>query len=106
MSVLAPVVAGRTTWAKVSDGLFVASRTGEYVGYVESTAAGHFVGFDFRSTPVGRYSTLAEAQRAVTGVHASPASPRVQSLWQTAAVCSGVIALGALTAAVLTTPVV
>lgn len=113
MSIIAPASPGRVTWARVSEGFFVASRAGDYVGCVESTPAGHFVGFDSRSTPVGRYMSLAEAQRAVFGAHAArpeagaePRSPRAQALWQTAATVSGVVALGALATAVLTTPLV
>lgn len=115
MSVLALASAptGRVTWAAVSDGFYVASRVGDYVGCVECTPDGHFVGFDFRSTPVGRYASLGEAQRAVGGAHGarpllpSPEpSPRAQALWQTAAAISGVVALGALATAVLTTPLV
>jgi len=112
MSLLTPATTERITWARVSDGFFVGSRSGDYVGCVERTPDGHFVGFDFRSTPVGRYASLPEAQRAVGGARASrPSSPpepsaRTQALWQGAASISGMIALGALAAAVLTTPLV
>lgn len=113
MSIIAPASPGRVTWASVSEGFFVASRAGDYVGCVECTPDGHFVGFDSRSTPVGRYADLAEAQRAVFRAHAAAPlraapepSPRAQALWQTAAAVSGVVALGALATAILTTPLV
>jgi len=112
MSLLAPAATERVTWARVSEGFFVGSRSGDYVGCVERTPDGNFVGFDFRSTPVGRYASLAEAQRAVGGAQAtrpltSPEpSARTQMLWQGAASISGVLALGALAAAVLTTPLI
>ena len=112
MSIIAPASPGRVTWARVSEGFFVASRAGDYVGCVEATPDGHFVGFDSRSTPVGRYVSLAEAQRAVFTAHAVrpesgvESSPRAQVLWQTAATVSGVVALGALATAVLTTPMI
>lgn len=53
------------TWSKVDTDFYVASRAGEYVGSVDGTADGHFIGFDATSTPIGRYSELKEAQRAV-----------------------------------------
>lgn len=53
------------TWSKVDTDFYVASRAGEYVGSVDSTADGHFIGFDATSTPIGRYVDLKEAQRAV-----------------------------------------
>ncbi|MBF4562205.1 peptide ABC transporter permease [Microbacterium sp. VKM Ac-2870] len=113
MSILATASTTRVTWANVSDGFSVASRAGDYVGCVESTPDGHFVGFDFRSTPVGRYATLAEAQRSVGAAHgkrpvldAPPHSPRAEAMWQTAATLTGAVALGVLATAVLTTPIV
>ncbi|MEU1972609.1 peptide ABC transporter permease [Microbacterium sp. NPDC019599] len=54
----------RVTWAQPEGGFYVASRAGEFVGYVDTTADGHFIAFDGRSTPVGRYARLAEAKRA------------------------------------------
>ncbi|KXC05703.1 hypothetical protein [Microbacterium hominis] len=115
MSVLALASAptGRVTWAAVSDGFYVASRVGDYVGCVECTPDGHFVGFDFRSTPVGRYASLGEAQRAVGGAHearplAAEEKRSKSRRWPglTAVGIGGVVALGALATAVLTTPLV
>lgn len=53
------------TWSKVDTDFYVASRAGEYVGSVDGTVDGHFIGFDATSTPIGRYADLKEAQRAV-----------------------------------------
>lgn len=58
-------VLNRPTWAQPASGLYVASRAGEFVGYIDTTADGHYIAFDGRSTPVGRYVVLAEAKRAV-----------------------------------------
>ncbi len=60
-----PGAAGRITWARVDEGFHVASRAGAYVGFAERTESGDFLGFDGRSTRVGRFATLAQAQRAV-----------------------------------------
>jgi hypothetical protein len=53
------------TVAKVDSGLYVASREGEYHGYIDTTADGHFVAFNGHSEPVGRYTTLAAATAAL-----------------------------------------
>jgi hypothetical protein len=57
---------GRLTWRRVESHLHVASRDGEFAGFVEENADGTFVAFDQLSTPVGRYTTLARAQHALT----------------------------------------
>lgn len=108
-SVLPPRTAtAHVTWAAVEPGFHVASRAGEYVGYAERTADGHFVGFDGRSTPVGRYISLAEAQSAVETAPANEEdpvlSPRVEGAFQAAAALSGVVAIGTFAAAVFTLP--
>jgi hypothetical protein len=97
----------RVTWARVESG-FHGLAGGEYVGYAERTRDGHFVGFDGRSTPVGRYPTLAAAQRAVETAPAASEpmmSPRAEAGFHLAATISGMVALGAFVAAVLTLPV-
>lgn len=100
----------RVTWAAVEEGFHVASRSGEYVGYVERTGDGHHVGFDGCSTPVGRYATLGDAQRAVESAPVNEGeptlSPRAQGAFQAAAALSGVVAIGTLAAAVFTLPIV
>ncbi|GAA5031518.1 peptide ABC transporter permease [Microbacterium fluvii] len=58
----------RATWARVDSGLYVASREGEFVGYVDTAPGGSYIAFDGHSTPVGRYDDLRAAQRAVTSV--------------------------------------
>ena len=90
------------TWAQVDEGLHVGSRAGEFIGYIDVTGDGHHVAFDGRSTPVGRYATLREAQRAVTGV-ARRARPRRSAALveaaQTLATASGLVATALLVTA-------
>lgn len=107
MTSVLPALRERVSWSTVEDGFHVGSRSGEFVGYAERTPDGHFIGFDGRSTPVGRYSSLDEAQRAVEDapVNAPPSmSPRVESALHAAASVSGVVAIGALAVAVMTLP--
>lgn len=99
------LVPARPTWARVDTDFYVASRDGEFVGYVDRAADGTYIAFDGRSTPVGRYDDLRDAQRAAEGV-TSPAQARkrrrvTRALQKTAAV-TGVVAGGvALTAGAL-----
>lgn len=91
-----------TTWAKVDTGFHVASRAGAFVGSVDENADGTFVACDSRSTPIGRYATLRDAQRAVDDVArgvtwARPARP--VRIAQSLAVFCGVIAAGLLAGA-------
>lgn len=97
----------RATWARVDAGFHVASRAGEFLGYVDRSADGSYLAFDGRSTPVGRYDTLRDAQRAVITTDAVTATTRRGSVlsrrsrraFERAAVVSGVVAGGlALTA--------
>lgn len=93
----------RATWARVDAGFHVASRDGEFLGYVDRAADGSYLAFDGRSTPVGRYDSLRDAQRAVITVPAvQPASPRrvrARRAFERAAAITGVVAGGmALTA--------
>ena len=97
----------RATWARVDAGFQVASREGEFLGYVDRSADGSYLAFDGRSTPVGRYESLRAAQRAVISVDdrlsttraPRTLSPRSRRAFQRAAVVSGVVAGGlALTA--------
>lgn len=107
MSTVAALRATRPTWARVDAGFHVASRDGEFLGYVDRSADGSYLAFDGRSTPVGRYESLRAAQRAVISVDDRTApsreprslSPRSRRAFQRAAVVSGVVAGGlALTA--------
>ncbi|WP_454129268.1 peptide ABC transporter permease [Microbacterium aurum] len=100
----ARVERGRVTWVRVEDGFHVASRAGEFVGFAERTADGHIVGFDSRSTPIGRYETLAEAQRAVATAPAAataepPMSRRAEGAFQAAATVAGMVAVVTLATA-------
>ncbi|WEK14889.1 MAG: peptide ABC transporter permease [Candidatus Microbacterium phytovorans] len=102
-SPLLELVSTRATWARVESGFHVASRDGEFVGYVDQARDGSFLAFDGRSTPVGRYDTLKEAQRAVLSVPTTPVPDEGQrrrlSVLHRVAVVAGVVAGGvALTA--------
>jgi hypothetical protein len=55
-------------WNEVQPGFRVGTRDGEYLGFIESTAYGTFVAVDGHSTPVGRYDSLRQAQRALLEV--------------------------------------
>lgn len=101
MSIAIELMPARPTWARVDSGFHVASRDGEFLGYVDAAADGSFLAFDGRSTPVGRYDSLREAQRAVLTVPApvDPRARRRQRTLQKVAAVSGVVAGGlALTA--------
>lgn len=107
MSIVLPSLRERVSWATVEDGFHVGSRSGEFVGYAERTPDGHYVGFDGRSTPVGRYETLDEARQAVEDApdNAAPVmSERAENAFHAAASISGVVAIGALAVAVMTLP--
>lgn len=60
-----PLVAHAVRWAEVKPGFRVGTRDGKHLGFIESTAHGTFVAVDGFSTPVGRYFSLREAQRAL-----------------------------------------
>ena len=64
-----PLVLGHAVrWDEVEPGFRVGTRDGEYLGFIESTAHGTFVAVDGFSTPVGRYYSLREAQRALVQI--------------------------------------
>jgi len=97
----------RLTWMRVEDGFYVASRAGEYVGFAERTTDGHFLGFDSRSTPIGRYADLKEAQRAVATApveQVRPESPALGAALHATAAATGLIAIATLATALLTLP--
>ncbi|MFS0853028.1 hypothetical protein [Microbacterium sp. 179-I 3D4 NHS] len=60
-------------WACVEDGFHVGSRGGDFLGYVDRQADGHYLAFDARSQVIGAFLALNEATGAV--VAASPARP-------------------------------
>lgn len=64
-SSIRPFVGRAVRWEEVESGLQVATRRGEYLGLIETTARGTFVAVDGLSTPVGRYYTLRQARRAL-----------------------------------------
>lgn len=102
-------IAGMTgpTWAHVDDGLHVVSRAGEYLGCVDRSGDGAYLAFDGRATPVGRYDTLREAQRAVLSVPDPGAGRRerhLQRVSQRVAVVTGSIAGGLALLAVAAAP--
>jgi len=97
----------RLTWMRVEDGFYVASRAGEYVGFAERTTDGHFLGFDSRSTPIGRYADLKEAQRAVaTAPIDEPAGrkPGRGAALHAVAAATGLVAIATFATALLTLP--
>jgi hypothetical protein len=63
-----PLILTAVRWNEVQPGFRVGTRHGEYLGFIESTTYGTFVAVDGYSTPVGRYDSLREAQRALLGV--------------------------------------
>ncbi len=62
------IISTAVRWNEVQPGFRVGTRDGEYLGFIESTAYGTFVAVDGYSTPVGRYDSLREAQRALLEV--------------------------------------
>lgn len=82
-------------WTEVEHGFHVAHRGDAFAGYVDTTPDGSFVSFDEFSTPIGRYETLASAQRSLRST-TSPANARarrrMQRLRRHAAVAAGGVA--------------
>ena len=90
-----PLTSRAVRWREVEPGFRVGTRDGEYLGFIESTARGTFVAVDGHSTPVGRYYSLREAQRALLqvkrmGTHRSRASAELMA--RRLATSSGVVA--------------
>ena len=63
-----PLTSRTVRWHEVEPGFRVGTHNSEYLGVIESTAYGTFVAVDGYSTPVGRYYSLREAQRALLEV--------------------------------------
>ena len=90
------LVSPAVRWNEVEPGLRVGTtRDGDYLGFIESTAYGTFVAVDGYSTPVGRYYSLREAQRALfevkrMGTRRSRASAELMA--RRLATSSGVVA--------------
>ena len=90
-----PLISPAVRWNEVQPGFRVGTRAGEYLGFIESTAYGTFVAVDGYSTPVGRYDSLREAQRALlevkrVGTRRRPAS--AERMARRLATSSGVVA--------------
>lgn len=90
-----PLLPPPVRWNEVQPGFRVGTRGGDYIGFVESTAHGMFVAVDGYSTPVGRYDSLREAQRALLeiqrmGTRRSRASAELMA--RRLATSSGVVA--------------
>jgi hypothetical protein len=83
------------TWTEVEPGFHVASRSGDFGGFVERTSDGSFVAFDEYSSPIGRYASLPAAQRSLSTT-LSPANEqrrrRRGRLARTAALAAGSVA--------------
>jgi hypothetical protein len=54
-------------WAEVETGFHVASRDGQFLGYVDTTVDGRFLAFDGRSMLVGEFDLLSDAKSAASG---------------------------------------
>jgi len=63
-----PLISPAVRWNEIEPGFRVGTRDGEYLGFIESTAYGTFVAIDGHATPVGRYYSLRQAQRALLEV--------------------------------------
>jgi hypothetical protein len=99
-----PSIRSRVTWAAVDKGFYVASRAGEFVGSVDTTVDRTFVALDERSTPIGRYHSLAEAKAAVAAVSKgvpTPSRPIVNASFVAATVAGGLTTTLMLVAASL-----
>lgn len=55
-----------TVWARVEDGFHVASRGGNFLGYIEQRKDGRYVAFDMRSAIVGTFADLVSAMRTLS----------------------------------------
>lgn len=56
----------RLTWKQADDDVYVATRDGEYAGFVELDTGAHVV-HDSRGTELGSFETLADARRMLEG---------------------------------------
>ncbi|GAA1465938.1 hypothetical protein [Microbacterium thalassium] len=92
----------RLAWTADPRGSHTASLRGEFAGRILENPDGSFVGFDGRSTPVGRYETLREAKRAVGDIARGVATTRAERMNRIArpvASATGVISVALLIAA-------
>lgn len=54
------------SWKQADDSVYVATRDGEYAGFVESEDTAH-VAYDNHGTDLGSFDTLGDARRALEG---------------------------------------
>ena len=97
-----PLISPKVRWNEPQPGFRVGTHHGEYLGFIETTAHGTFVAVDGYSTPVGRYYSRREAQRALlqvkrVGTRRSRASAEL--LARRLATSSGVVAASLLLSA-------
>lgn len=93
MSTLALAPLSGLTWTEVEPGFHVASRSGEFGGFVERTGDGSFVAFDEYSSPIGRFPHLAAAQRSLATT-TTPANERRRRRLAHAGRVAGLVAGG------------
>ena len=55
----------RTTWTRVTDGLWTASADGMFLGTVEAEPGDRFLAVDSRGRTVGEYGDLLDAQQVL-----------------------------------------
>jgi hypothetical protein len=54
-----------TAWVPVATGLWAGNTAGNFIGLIEKVSTHGYIARNGRSEPVGLYSSLAEAKRAV-----------------------------------------
>ena len=97
-----PVISPAGRWNEVLPGVRVGTHHGEQLGSIQSTAHGTFVALDRHATPVGRYYSLREAQRALIEVkrRGTPRwSASAEAMARRLATSSGVLAASLLVSA-------
>ncbi|WP_314424398.1 hypothetical protein [uncultured Microbacterium sp.] len=62
------------TWKQADDDVHVATRAGEFAGFVEFDGTSHLAR-DHRGAELGIFSSLADAQTALEGSHAEEKPP-------------------------------
>ena len=59
-----------TVWSRVEDGFHVASRDGNFLGYIDRQRDGRYLAFNMRSEAIGQFADLVAAMRAVAAAPA------------------------------------
>ncbi|MFD5601213.1 hypothetical protein ACFWHR_14285 [Leucobacter sp. NPDC058333] len=65
MSVSGSELPGAITWARIEDDFFVASRDGEFLGFIDVEATGGYAVCDQYSRPIGHFAELDAAMTAL-----------------------------------------